>query len=69
MSQMAATIPIIQATDYSTPLVLELNEITVLMGLNAVGIIFVMALSIFVSISAFFGKESQGLSEAHFTRK
>jgi hypothetical protein len=66
---MAAIGSIIQAVDYSAPLVLELNEITVLMALNSVGIIAVMLLSIYVSVSAIFGKGSQGLSEGHFTRR
>jgi hypothetical protein len=66
---MAAIGSIIQAADYSAPLVLELNEITVLMAINSVGIIAVMLLSIYMAVSAIFGKGSQGLSEAHFTRK
>jgi hypothetical protein len=66
---MAASVSLIQAVDYSAPLVLELNEITILMALNSVGIIAVMVLSIFVAVSAFFGKGSQGLSESHFARK
>jgi hypothetical protein len=66
---MAAIGSIIQAADYSAPLVLELNEITVLMAINSVGIIAVMLLSIYMAVSAIFGKGSKGLSEAHFTRK
>lgn len=66
---MAAIGSMIQAVDYSTPLVLEFNEITVLMALNAVGIITVMALSIYVAISGIFSKGSQALSESHFARK
>lgn len=44
--------------DHSTPLVLELNEITVLIGVNALGIIAIMTLSVFIAASAFFGKNS-----------
>jgi hypothetical protein len=66
---MAASVSLIQAVDYSAPLILELNEITILMALNSVGIIAVMVLSVFVAVSAFFGKGSQGLSESHFARK
>ena len=66
---MAAIASILQAVDYSEPLVLELNEITVLMALNTVGIIAVVVLSIYVSVSAFLNKGSQGLSESHFARE
>jgi hypothetical protein len=59
---------ILTAVDYSTPLVLELNEITILMALSTFGILTVMGLSIYISISAFFSSGSQELSEAHFTR-
>ena len=44
--------------DPNAPLNLELNEITVLMAVNAVGIIAIMALCIYVAASAFFGKSS-----------
>jgi uncharacterized membrane protein YeiB len=65
---MAKIGSMIQAVDYSAPLVLELNEITILMALNSIGIVGVMALSIYVAVSAFFSKGSQGLSESHFSR-
>jgi hypothetical protein len=62
-------ITIVQAEfDYNTPLVLEVNEITSLMALSSVGIITVMVLSVVVAASAFFSKNSQDLSEEHFTR-
>ena len=54
-----ANIPDLTAeVDMSTPLVLELNEITVLIAINAVGIIAIMGLCVFVAASAFFGKNS-----------
>lgn len=40
-------------------LVLELNEITVLMGISSVGIIAVMSLSIFIAFDAFFGSTNK----------
>jgi hypothetical protein len=54
--------------DLSTPLVLELNEITSLMAISSVGIIAVMALSIAVGYMAFFSKSGQDLSKDHFNR-
>lgn len=54
--------------DYNTPLVLEFNEITSLMAISSVGIITIMVLSIYISAAAFFSKNSQELSEDHFTR-
>lgn len=61
---------LIQAeVDLSAPLVLEFNEITVLMGINAVGIIAIMCLSIYVAASAFLSKSDPGdLPESHFSR-
>ena len=54
-----ASIPVVTAeVDMSTPLILELNEITVLIAINAVGIIAIMGLFVFVAASAFFGKNS-----------
>jgi hypothetical protein len=64
-----SAISIIQADfDYNTPLVLELNEITSLMAISGVGIIAVMVLSVVVAALAFLGKDSQDLSDQHFTR-
>ena len=65
---MAKIGPVINEVDYSTPLVLELNEITVLMALNTVGIVTVLGLSIYVALSAFFKRGSQQLSDSHFSR-
>ena len=66
--KMATSGSVLKAVDYSAPLVLELNEITILMALNTVGIVTVMGLSIYVAISAVFKKGSQELSESHFSR-
>jgi hypothetical protein len=55
--------------DHSTPLVLEFNEITVLMGLNTVLILMVIGLSLYVATTAFLKKGSQAISENHFSRK
>lgn len=57
------------SVDYSTPLILELNEITVLMAINTVLILSVIGLSLYVAAVAFLKKGSQGLSETHFSRK
>jgi hypothetical protein len=54
--------------DHSTPLVLELNEITVLMAVNTVLIVMVIGLSLYVAASAFLKKGSQSISEDHFSR-
>lgn len=54
--------------DYNTPLVVEFNEITSLMAVSSVGIITVMVLSVLVAARAFLSKNSQDLSEEHFTR-
>jgi hypothetical protein len=62
-SAFAATV------DHSTPVVLEINEITVLMGLNTVLILMVISLSLYVAASAFLKKGSQGISEKHFSRR
>ena len=52
-------IPVVTAeVDMSTPLILEFNEITVLIAINAIGIIAIMGLCIFVAASAFFSKSS-----------
>jgi hypothetical protein len=55
--------------DYSTPLVLEVNEITVLMALNTVLILMVMGLSVYVAATAFLKKGSQAISQEHFFRR
>jgi hypothetical protein len=65
---MTAVGSVFAAVDYSTPLVLELNEITVLMAINTVGIVTVIGLSLYVAVSAFFSKGSQELSDSHFSR-
>jgi hypothetical protein len=54
--------------DHSTPLVLELNEITVLLAINTVLILTVIGLSLYVAASAFMKKGSQAISENHFSR-
>lgn len=54
--------------DYSTPLVLELNEITVLMGVSAIGIITVMSLCLVAVATSVFSKNAQGISEDHYSR-
>lgn len=64
-----STISIVQAeVDLNTPLVLEFNEITTLMAISSVGIITVFVLSIVVAATAFLSKNSQDLSDEHFTR-
>ena len=55
--------------DLSTPLVLELNEITALMAISGLGIITVMVLSVVVAALAFFGSKGQDLSKDHFARR
>jgi hypothetical protein len=55
--------------DLSTPLVLELNEITALMAISGLGIITVMVLSVVVAALAFFGSKGQDLSQDHFARR
>jgi hypothetical protein len=67
--KMASIGSILAATvDHSAPLVLKLNEITVLMGINTVLILVVMGLSTYVAVAAFLKKGSQELSETHFSR-
>jgi hypothetical protein len=64
-----SAINIIQAeVDLNTPLVLQFNEITSLMAISGVGIITVMVLSVVVAALAFLGKNSQDLSDQHFSR-
>jgi hypothetical protein len=66
---MAALGSVFKATvDHSTPLVLELNEITVLLAMNTVLILTVIGLSLYVAASAFMKKGSQAISENHFSR-
>lgn len=68
-SKMAAVATVIAAAvDYSTPLVLELNEITILMAINTVLIVLVIGLSLYVAAAAFLKKGSQEISEDHFSR-
>jgi hypothetical protein len=55
--------------DLSTPLVLEINEITSLMAISSVGIITVMVLSVVVAALAFFSPKGQDLSQDHFARQ
>jgi hypothetical protein len=47
---------------------LELNEITILMALNSVGIIALMGMFLHLSLTGIFGKQDESLSEAHFAR-
>lgn len=54
--------------DYSTPLVLELNEITIFMGLSAIGIITVIVLSVAAAATSVFGKNASDLSDKHYSR-
>lgn len=54
--------------DYSTPLVLELNEITIFMGLSAVGIIAVIILSLAAAATSVFGKDGSEMSDKHYSR-
>lgn len=64
-----ARLTITQAqVDYSAPLVLELNEITVLMGVSAVGIIAVILLSVFAAVTSVFGKNAEDMSDKHYSR-
>lgn len=65
---MAAVSVMAAAVDYSTPLVLELNEITILMAINTVLIFMVIGLSLYVAAAAFLKKGSQEIAEDHFSR-
>ena len=66
---MAAVGSVLTAVvDHSTPLVLELNEITILLAINTVLILTVIVLSLYVAASAFMKKGSQAISENHFSR-
>jgi hypothetical protein len=66
---MAANGSVLTAiVDHSTPLVLELNEITILMAINTVLILTVISLSLYVAAAAFLKKGSQSISEDHFSR-
>jgi hypothetical protein len=47
---------------------LELNEITILMALNSVGIIALMGMFLHLSLTGIFGKQDDSLSEAHYAR-
>lgn len=65
MSQLSITLA---QVDRSAPLVLELNEITVLMAISAVGILAVMVLSVAAAITSVFGKAAEDMSESHYSR-
>lgn len=65
---MAASSVFQAIVDHSTPLVLELNAITVLMALNTVLIVVVIGLSLYVAAAAFLKKGSQAIAENHFLR-
>jgi hypothetical protein len=66
---MAAVGSVLTAiVDHSTPLVLELNEITILLAINTVLILMVIGLSLYVAATAFLKKGSQAISENHFSR-
>jgi hypothetical protein len=54
--------------DHSTPLVLEFNEITILMGISTVLIFTVISLALYVAAASFLKKGSQSISEDHFSR-
>jgi hypothetical protein len=47
---------------------LELNEITILMALNSVGIIALMGMFLHLSLTGIIGKQDESLSEAHYAR-
>ncbi len=47
---------------------LELNEITILMALNAVGIIGLMGMFLHLAITGIFGKQDESLSPSHYAR-
>jgi hypothetical protein len=47
---------------------LPINEITVLMAINSVGILAIMGLFIHLAIVGIFGKKTDELSSAHYTR-
>jgi hypothetical protein len=47
---------------------LPVNEITVLMAINSVGILAIMGMFIHLAIVGIFGKKTDELSSAHYTR-
>lgn len=47
---------------------LPFNEITVLMALNSVGIMALMGMFIHLAFVGIFGKKSNELSDAHYSR-
>jgi hypothetical protein len=47
---------------------LPVNEITILMALNSVGIIAIMGMFIHLAVTGIFGKKSDDLSAAHYSR-
>lgn len=47
---------------------LPINEITILMAINAVGIMAIMGMFIHLSVVGIFGKKNNELSDAHYSR-
>ena len=47
---------------------LPVNEITILMALNSVGIIAIMGMFIHLAVTGIFAKKSDDLSAAHYSR-
>lgn len=47
---------------------LPINEITILMAINSVGIVAIMGMFIHLSVVGIFGKKNDELSEAHYRR-
>jgi hypothetical protein len=47
---------------------LPINEITVLMAINSVGIMAIMGMFVHLAIVGIFGKKTDDLSSAHYTR-
>jgi hypothetical protein len=47
---------------------LPINEITVLMAINSVGILAIMGMFIHLAIVGIFGKKTDELSAAHYSR-
>jgi hypothetical protein len=47
---------------------LPINEITVLMAINSVGILAVMGMFIHLAVVGIFGKKTDQLSSVHYTR-
>ena len=47
---------------------IPVNEITILMAINSVGIIAIMGMFIYISIAGIFGKNQEDLSSQHYSR-